>query len=146
MRKEIIFAILAGITFGLIIAFGVWRANVALRPDGANTTETDNVSEVVQADFGITVAKPQDYQVVTTSPTILTGITKPGVWIIASTEEEDYMTTTDEDGEFEIEIDVVGGVNEIIITAFDKDGSETEERLTLVYSSELTKQTEGDSQ
>lgn len=145
MRKEILFAILAGITFGLIIAFGVWRANVALRPNEANTTESDNTSETVQADFGITVAKPQDYQVVTTPSTILSGITKPNVWVIASTEEEDYTAKTNGDGEFEIEIDVVGGVNEIIITAFDNDGSETEKRLILVYSSELAKQVEGDN-
>ncbi|MBU0572302.1 hypothetical protein KKH23_01370 [Patescibacteria group bacterium] len=145
MRKEILFAILAGVTFGLIIAFGVWRANVALRPDGANTTAPENTSETAQADFGITIAKPQDYQVITVSSTTLTGITKPNVWIIVSAEEEDYVAKTGENGEFEIEIDVIGGVNEILITAFDNEGAETQEKLILVYSSELAKQVEGDN-
>ncbi len=145
MRKEILFAILAGITFGLIIAFGVWRANVALRPDGASTTAPEDASETTRDDFGITVAKPQDYQVITTPSTILTGISKPNVWIVVSAEEEDYVAKTDESGEFEIEVDVIGGVNEVIITAFDTNGAEAQEKLTLVYSSELAKQAEGDN-
>ncbi len=145
MRKEILFAILAGVTFGLIIAFGVWRANVALRPDGVSTTSPEDTSNAVQGDLGITIAKPQDYQVITTSSTILTGISKPSVWIVISAEEEDYVAKTDKNGEFEIKVDVIGGVNEIIITAFDNDGAETQEKLTLVYSSEFTKQTEGDN-
>ena len=145
MRKEILFAILAGVTFGLIIAFGVWRANVALRPDGVSTTAPEDPPSTVQGDFGITVAKPQDYQVITTSPAILTGISKPNIWIVVSAEEEDYVAKTDESGEFEIKVDVVGGVNEIIITAFDNDGTEAQEKLTLVYSSEFAKQTEGDN-
>ena len=145
MRKEILFAILAGITFGLIIAFGVWRANVALRPDGVSTIAPDDTSETAQDGFGITVAKPQDYQVVTSSPAVLTGISKPNVWIVVSAEEEDYIAKTDESGEFEIEVDVVGGVNEVIITAFDADGAEAQEKLILVYSSELAKQVEGDN-
>jgi hypothetical protein len=145
MRKEILFAILAGVTFGLIIAFGVWRANVALRPNGVSTTAPEDTPETTQADFRITVAKPQDYQVITTSPAILTGISKPNVWIVVSAEEEDYVAKTDESGEFEIKVDVVGGVNEIIITAFDNDGTEVQEKLTLIYSSEFAKQAEGDN-
>lgn len=145
MRKEILFAILAGVTFGLIIAFGVWRANVALRPDGVSTTAPEDTSNTVEGDFGITIAKPQDYQVITSSPAVLTGISKPNVWIVISAEEEDYVAKTDGSGKFEIEVDVVGGVNEIIITAFDNDGTETQEKLTLIYSSEFAKQTEGDN-
>lgn len=145
MRKEIIFAILAGVTFGLIIAFGVWRANVALRPNGVSTTAPEDTSSATQGDFGITIAKPQDYQVITTSSVALTGISKPNAWIAISTEEKDYAEKTDESGEFIVEIDLVGGVNEIIITAFDTDGTEAQEKLTLVYSSEFTKQSEGDN-
>lgn len=145
MRKEIIFAILAGVTFGLIIAFGVWRANIALRPDGASTTAPEDTSPAADENYGITIAKPQDYQVMTTSPVVFTGISKPNIWIVISAEEEDYVAKTDGSGEFEIEVDIVGGVNEIIITAFDASGAEVQEKLTLVYSSEFAKQAEGDN-
>ncbi len=135
MRKEVLFAILAGLVFGLIIAFGVWRANIALRPgDDSSTQESPPPS---QTDFGITIAKPQELQVITISPTTLSGITKPGVLVAISAEDEDYVVTADENGEFEIDIDVTGGVNEIIITAFDENGTTVEEKLVLVYSTEL---------
>jgi hypothetical protein len=140
MRKEILFAILAGLVFGLIIAFGVWRANVALRPgDGASTEETPTPAPV---SFGITIADPQNLQVITESPVTLSGITKPGAQVAISAEEEDYVTTADTDGEFEVDIELTGGVNEIIITAFDENGSGTEEKLVLVYSTEFTKEGE----
>jgi len=142
MRKEILFAILAGITFGLIIAFGVWRANIALRPEGANTTEDGNRFRNSSSRFWNNNCQARNYQVITSSPTVLTGITKPNVLLVTSTENEDYVVKTNGDGEFEVEIDVVGGINEVILTAFDTDGTETEERLTLIYSSELTKQEE----
>lgn len=145
MRKEILFAILAGVTFGLIIAFGVWRANVALRPNGTKTTAPEDNSRTAQGDFRITIAKPQDYQVITTSLAVLTGITRPDVWVVISAEDEDYVAKTNESGEFEIEVDLVGGVNEIIITAFDTDGAEIQEKLTLIYSSEFAKQKEGNN-
>lgn len=145
MRKEILFAILAGVTFGLIIAFGVWRANVALRPNGTKTTAPEDNSRTAQGDFRITIAKPQDYQVITTSLSVLTGITRPDVWVVISAEDEDYVAKTNESGEFEIEVDLVGGVNEIIITAFDTDGAEIQEKLTLIYSSEFAKQKEGNN-
>ncbi len=145
MRKEILFAIFAGVTFGLIIAFGVWRANIALKPDGTKTTAPEDTSRTAQTDFRITIAKPQDYQVITTSPAVITGITKSNVWVIISAEEEDYVVKTDESGEFEIKVDVIGGVNEVIITAFNTDGVEAQEKLTLIYSSEFAKQAKGDN-
>ncbi|MGB6839070.1 MAG: Ig-like domain-containing protein [Microgenomates group bacterium] len=140
MRKEILFAILAGVTFGLIIAFGVWRANVALKPESVKTSAPEDSSEAAQADFGITIAKPQDYQVITSSQTVLSGVTKPGAWVSVSAEDEDYIINADEDGAFEVEVDTAGGVNEIVITAFDEDGAQVEERLVFVYSTEFAKQ------
>ena len=140
MRKEILFAILAGVTFGLIIAFGVWRANVALKPESVKTSAPEDSSEAAQADFGITIAKPQNYQVITSSPTVISGVTKPEAWVSVSAEDEDYIINADEDGAFEVEVDTVGGVNEIVITAFDEDGAQVEEKLVFVYSTEFAKQ------
>lgn len=138
MRKEILFAIVAGVTFGLIIAFGVWRANVALKPEEVSTvTEEESSTPTPETGFGVTIAKPQDYQVITSSPTVLSGVTKSGAWVSVSGEDKDYVIETDESGAFEIEIELVGGVNEIIITAFDEEGNSVKESLLLAYSTEF---------
>lgn len=145
MRKEILFAIFAGAIFGLIIAFGVWRANIALKPSTGTSTTTES-PETPTAEFGITIAKPLDTQVLTERTTIVSGITKANAWVAISTEDEDYIVEADEEGSFEQEVDLVGGVNEIIITAFDEEGASIEEKITIVFSSEFAKQIEEDKE
>jgi hypothetical protein len=144
MRKEIIFAILAGLFFGIILAFGVWRANSAIVPQ---TEEQTNSTENIQEDnkiteLTLTLAKPEDFDVITESPTIINGITKPNSWVIISGEDEDFITKSDVSGNFETEVDMVGGINRLLIHVRDGEGNSVEKELTLVYSSEIAKQIE----
>lgn len=145
MRKEILFAIFAGAIFGLIIAFGVWRANIALKPSTSTSTTTES-PETPTAEFGMTIAKPLNTQVLTEGTTFISGITKANAWVAISTEDEDYLLEADEEGSFEQEVDLVGGANEIIITAFDEEGASIEEKITIIFSSEFAKQIEEDSE
>jgi len=139
MRKEILFAILAGAIFGLIIAFGVWRANLALKPAKAPSVTQDTPEEKAE-EFGLTIAKPQNSQVITNAPVTVTGITSAGSWVAISAEEKDYLLPADESGSFEQEVDLIGGVNEIIVTAYDTKGTWVSERLLLVFSTEFGEQ------
>jgi hypothetical protein len=143
MRKEVLFAILAGTVIGVVIAFGVWRANSALKVKDSKppSPTTAPESETPQQEFGITLAKPEELDVITQTPLTLSGITKPDVWITISGEDEDYITKSDEPGAFELNVELIGGVNQILITAFDDDGKAVEETLTVVYSTEFAKKT-----
>lgn len=143
MRKEVLFAILAGIFFGLIIAFGLWRLNSTLSPSDDTQTEA---SPTPVPEFSITIAKPEAGQVVTESPTLITGITKPNSFVIASTEEEDFMTKADEDGGFEIEVEVVGGINHVLVASIDKTGEIASVELTIAHSTELSSSEEEDQE
>lgn len=136
MRKEVLFAILAGATLGLIIAFGVYRANLALSPKEKGQAEA---SPTPKPEFAITLAEPADLDVFTENPVSVSGITKAGAYVAISAEEDDYFVQADTKGAFEIEIELIGGVNEIIITAFDEKGSEVTQKLFLVYSTEFEK-------
>ncbi len=140
MRKEILFAIFAGAVFGLIIAFGVWRANIALKP--STEIATTESPETAAVEFGITIAKPLDTQVLTEDTVLVSGITKPDIWLVISAEEEDYLVKADGEGSFEQEVGLIGGVNEIIVTAFGEEGASAEEKITVVFSSEFAKQIE----
>jgi hypothetical protein len=134
MRKEILFAIAAGALFGLIIAFGIWRLNSSLTP---KETKTVNNAPSPTPEFGLSLADPNQNQVIVKSPVKIIGITKPHSWIVASGEEEDYLAKSNEDGSFEINVDLIGGVNQILLTTFDKPGSFVTENLTLVFSSQF---------
>lgn len=138
MRKEILLAIISGLVFGLLIAFGVWRINTTL-----NKTKEISQKEVSGdhngqvAELKLTLIKPNDLDVLTDSPFEISGATKSNIWIAISAEEEDYVFKSNEKGEFTQEVDLVGGTNQVLISAFDQDGSRVSESLILVYSTEF---------
>lgn len=142
MRKEILFAIVAGAIFGLIIAFGLWRLNSTLTPQ--QNQDVQEIEPTPTPEFGITIAEPEQNQVIVEGPVRVSGVTKPNSWVTASAEDEDYTVQSGSDGSFELDIDLVGGVNQIIFSVFGNKGSSISQTLTIVYSTEfpLEEQTE----
>ena len=142
MRKEIFFAILAGSLFGLIIAFGIWKANSSMKSNGS-TSETlpseESSSPTPQPQIGLTLAKPEDADVVTESPITVSGATKPNAWVTISAESKDYVIKADINGGFQQLVDLIGGANEIVITSFDESGNSNTQNLIVVLSSEFAK-------
>ena len=142
MRKEIFFAILAGSLFGLIIAFGIWKANSSMKSNGS-TSETlpseESSSPTPQPQIGLTLAKPEDADVVTESPITVSGATKPNAWVTISAESKDYVIKADMNGAFQQLVDLIGGANEIVITSFDESGNSNTQNLIVVLSSEFAK-------
>lgn len=143
MRKEVLFAIIAGAVFGIVLAFGIWRANTALEPKVEPETIAESQEEITPVsetpEFDIALAKPNNYDVITENPTLVSGVTDPDTWVAISAEEEDYVIKSDETGKFEHDVDLVGGVNQVAITAFKKDGTKVEENLLVVFSTEFEK-------
>lgn len=140
MRKEILFAIVAGLIFGVLIAFGIWRANSALAPEEKITHE-ESIDKTI-SELAITIATPSDLSVVTKLPASINGITRPGEIVIISAEEEDYILNSEEDGSFSSEIDLIGGLNEIIVSVIALEGDFTSETLNLVYSTQFVPKTD----
>lgn len=134
MRKELLVASIIGIGFGLIIAFGVYRVNSSLKPNAAKTESTPKPKTVV-SEFKIALDKPQNNDVVTLSSTQVSGITKPLTWVTVSGEDEDYIIQSDEKGLFSQDVSLIAGINQIKITAFDSVGSQSVEKVLVVYSS-----------
>ncbi len=143
MRKEVIWAIIAGIGFGLVIAFGVVRINSSLKPDGkvvsSPTPKSGDVSE-----FKITLNKPENEDVLTEDAVLVSGVTKALSWVTVSGEAGDYIIQSKENGSFEQEVDLTPGVNQIKVTAFDPQGQESIEKVLVVYSSSFEKKTTTD--
>ena len=136
MRKEVLLAIIAGSLLGLVVAFGIWRANIALSPQNKNSispTPTPSISP----DFKITLAKPENYQVITQDSTIISGLTQPNSLVVVSAEDSDYVEKSDNEGKIGINTDLVGGTNQIRVFALNEEGASAQANLLLVYSSEF---------
>ena len=136
MRKEVLYALIAGAFMGIVIAFGVWRANSAFKPNGNKTSEnTPTTTPLPQ--FGITVAKPDNLSVITESPTVISGITLADSWVVISLNENDYIFKSKEDGSFSQEVNLEGGINQLQISVLGSEGEVAGNKLTLVYSTEF---------
>lgn len=137
MRKEVLYALIAGAFMGIIIAFGVWRANSAFKPNGNKTSE--NIPSMTPSpQFGITVAKPDNLSVIGENPTVISGITLADSWVVISLNENDYIFKSKEDGSFNQEVNLEGGINQLQISALGLEGEVVGNKLTLVYSTEFS--------
>lgn len=142
MRKEIIFALLAGIAFGLVIAFGVWRANSnqkAPEQNQENNTQENQVNPTPKTTSGLTILKPEEYEVTGENTVNVEGITEPEAQVVISTEEKDFLTKADKDGGFNIDVPLISGLNEIIITSFFGNDKSSSVKLPIVYSQDFQK-------
>ena len=145
MRKEAIFAIISGILFGLFIAFGVFRLNKTFKQNDSlpediaeeNTQAKSNGN--TQESQTISLVKPSENDVITVAKTEISGITKPNLNVVISAEVKDYILKSDSKGEFKQEIDLEGGLNQIIILAMEEDGSEFQKNINVIYSTEFAK-------
>ncbi|MCJ7805704.1 hypothetical protein MUP46_03625 [Patescibacteria group bacterium] len=137
MRKEVLFAILAGSFLGLVIAFGIYRANLMMKRSD-NSTSTKQTPPPASG-LNIAVAKPANEDVLTQAPVEFSGITKAGVWTIVSGEDTDYLAQSQNDGSFSINADLNGGANQIIVSAVDPQGAIAQQKLLVVFSTEFAK-------
>jgi len=139
MRKEILFAILAGIAFGVIVAFGIWRANTALKPQEPPTNQEQTQTQEA-GNLNLTISKPENLEVMTESTATIEGLTSPNLLVVVSGEEEDYIIESDDSGKFTEEVDLIGGINKIRTSVFDDEMIPTESSVTLIYSSAFANQ------
>lgn len=134
MRKEALWAILVGVIFGIVIAFGIVRINSSLKPKGEAAKISPTPTPLFQ-EFKITINKPEEGDVITTESLVVSGITKPKTIVIISGEEDDYLVSSDDKGFFAKEVNLTAGVNRLVFTAFDASGTKSTEKISIIYSS-----------
>lgn len=137
MRKEVLWAIAAGIILGLLVAFGVWRINSTL--SGNKNRDISQATPTPQpapfGEFKIVLDKPEENDVVTENSVAVSGLTKPLSWITLSGENGDYTVQSDTTGAFLQDVDLIPGVNQIKVTAFNSVGLQSVTEVLVVYSS-----------
>ncbi len=145
MRKEIFLAIFAGIFFGLIVAFGVWKANDSINKSAYSTeseTEDSTLTQLPETvDSDLSVIKPVNNQVLSTNTTIVSGISSNAKIISINTQSKDYVVEVDGSGEFEKEITLKPGINVINVSSFDQNNKRVYSNVLVVYSEKFADNT-----
>lgn len=144
MKKEVFLAIGIGFALGLVITFGIWTANKSLRqlqptpsPLPSPFLSPPPAGEAPQAtplQLTLTVTSPQDEAVVNTSTVVLAGRTAGGATVVATYENGEQLVEADANGAFSLQVKLIAGYNTISVSAFDGEGNEVSETLTVTYT------------
>lgn len=142
MKKEVIIAIIIGFVLGLVITFGVWTANKAIKeasPKEETTGEqaqegTTDTRSPTSLESTLTIISPEDNFLSDKEKIDISGKTTPEATVVILFTEGEKIIEADKQGSFSTEITLVGGSNEIKVSSFDKDGKEISKSITIVYS------------
>jgi len=139
MRKEVILAIVGGAVLGLLVIGGLWWTNKTTTEE--NPIVPSPTPLITQAptltpalSLPLEIINPENESIIEEEEITLEGKTIPGSVVVVIYPEGENIVEADEEGNFETEITLVGGANEIKITAYDEEGNQAEKNLTLVYS------------
>jgi len=151
MKKEVFLAILAGITAGLILAFGVWKIskvykNEEISPNSVST-QSPSPEPGENASF-FSLASPNDLDVITQNPVIIKGVASNDIYLLIISDEKDYIVNINEDQSFNQEVELSGGINLLKIEGFRKKENVGSKQISLIYSTEFSESDEeksGDS-
>jgi len=138
MRKEVILAIIGGVALGLLVIGGLWWTNKATTEESLNITPTPVLEQsptlIPTPSLSLEIISPEDESIIEEEKITLEGKTAPESVVVVIYPEGENIVEADKEGNFETEITLVGGANEIKITAYDEEGNQAEKNLTLIYS------------
>ncbi len=134
MKKEILIAILVGLSMGLIITFGVYRVKTSIthHPNN-NQLNTQTQEEATATPTLLALHSPEDGTVQTTKELTVTGTTTPNSMIVLFVNNQDFISTTDDSGNFSFQVELEEGSNVIRVHVLNNESEAVvEERLVVV--------------
>ena len=136
MKKEVLIAIIVGFSLGLIITFGIYRAQKSLS-ERAESKNTDQGTTQIEgtANISLSITQPEDGSITDKDSITIGGISKKNALITIISSEDHQSTQADELGNFSIEFSLDAGENQIHITSFSDDNTKQEKTISIVYSS-----------
>ena len=137
MKKELSLAVLIGLILGLIITYGVYRARRAEQETAVQTTESiagQVEGEPLASNQVITLSSPADESVQAFPEIKIAGTTKPNIFVIIFIDEDEFITTADNTGNFAIEGKLTAGGNVISVQTLDEEGQVNKIERVVTYT------------
>lgn len=135
MKKEILFAIFLGLSLGLIITYGVYRARTTLQqPAATNIETTPDATPLASAQSTLSITSPDDEIITDQEEITIAGTSTPDSFIVIIVNNQETVTTSDSSGNFSIQSELEAGSNIIQIHALDEDGNSIIKERTVIFS------------
>jgi len=141
-KKEIIIAVVFGLITGALVSLAVWMLKdkpLSLFDKKEQTKKEQKLSPTPTPDMEkkplfITIKTPKQNPYSTTQSSLsIQGETIPGSTIIVSTEDKEIITESDKKGQFSIKLELKSEINQIYLTAIDKDKNIKTTQLDIYY-------------
>lgn len=139
MKTEKVILSFIALLAGLLVAgvaFYFYQSTKAIPPSSVRTVTVKPPSPTPKSSIFLTIDSPSDEQVVANKTINITGHTIPDATVLVSTEIGDQVTTTAQNGNFQVTINLDNGENLIHITAIAPNGEEATLIRTITYSTE----------
>jgi hypothetical protein len=144
MLKEFVLAIIVGAILGLGLTGGYLTMHQKNKPVKRNEsiiteptlipTSTDQNSATEKGSKSINITSPENNSLLSTNKTTITGTTTPRSNIIIATPNDTFTGKSDEEGSFEIDINLDTGLNIIKISSIDSDNNQKDTSINITYS------------
>ena len=139
MKKELIISIIIGFGLGLLITFGVYKARMAVKEQAkivSPLAEEEQQSPAKQENVfqNLSLVSPIDQSILKEPKVVISGVTSPSSWITILAEKGEKVIQADKKGNFETEIGLISGENEIEIHSVSETGEEVIKIITVVYT------------
>lgn len=136
MKKEVIIAIIIGITIGTIITLGVHIAQKSLAENSIPPTNPTTPSITIspsQAVHNLIITSPNNDSVTEQSEIEIIGNTSPNSLLSVISDTHQAVGSADIEGNFELSFTLSSGANQIIIKSFDQNGQEASQEIEVIY-------------
>lgn len=136
MTKEMILAIVIGLTVGLLLTYGFYRARVMVSgPMNTPTTQSTNTPLPSPTAVGtLVLISPEDELVLTERNLTIAGTTIANSQVVIFVNNEESLTTADSSGNFSTERQLVFGSNVITVYSVDENGNSTTLERTVIVA------------
>lgn len=137
MKKEAIIAIIIGFAIGLALTFFLYKNRLSktekkivspVAEEKNLPTSEPSVSQV------LSIISPIDQSISKEGKTIVSGVTSPSSWVVILGEKGEKTVQADSKGNFETDLLLVSGENEIEINSMEENGDVITKTVTVVYS------------
>ncbi|MBL7158882.1 hypothetical protein ISS85_00185 [Candidatus Microgenomates bacterium] len=144
IEKDIVLAIIVGVVIGGLTAFLTLFLPKFLSKNPSSQTETEKTETtneeelmpILSAESSLTLENPQSESIFSEDKITVSGKTRANALLVVISPVDEKAIEADDKGNFETEISLEEGDNEITITVYTDDNQEETKSVTVYYSEE----------
>jgi hypothetical protein len=140
MRKEVLLAVVIGISLGLLITFGVYqsRRNISdAQKDQVQDVLKNPVLDENEDNSQLAITSPEDNLITDSQRLIVSGNTNANNFVVVFVNNEEMISSADESGNFSKEVRLDQGANVLTIYSINQDGLLNQATRTVIVDADF---------